>query len=103
MATLLEKGEKGFPRDPKNAFAWHYLLARKGDLEAMHTIAYYFIRGLHGVKSDLAAAHWYHQGAMAGNRDSAEAYAWMLREGVGVAKDADDAEFWANRSRDLGS
>lgn len=94
LAGLYETGSKGFAKDYKQAFALQYELAKQGDPEAMHVVAFYFVRGLHGVKDDVAAAHWYHQAARAGHKASAEAYAWMAEKGVGTQRDLEEAEWY---------
>lgn len=94
LVTLYEGGEKGFPKDYRQAFVFLHDLAKQGDPEAMHNVAFYFVRGLHGVKDEVAAAHWYHQAARAGHKASAEAYAWMAEHGVGTQKDQEEAAWY---------
>lgn len=94
LSTLYEDGIKGYPTNFRQAFVLQYELAQQGDAEAMHVVAFYFVRGLHGVKNDVAAAHWYHQAARAGHKAGAEAFAWMLENGVGTQKNVEDAAWY---------
>lgn len=96
IAKRYEQGTGGLEKNHKLAFAYWYELAKKGDGEAMHSIAYAFARGLHGVKSDTAAAYWYHRAATkAKYKDSMLAYSWMAENGVGTELNQDESDWYA--------
>lgn len=92
LAEQFHNGALGLPKDHKKAFSWYYLAAKGGDAQAMNAVAYYFVRGLHGVRDDVAAAHWYHEAAKAGHVESMTAYAWMLANGKGGQKGPEEAK-----------
>lgn len=95
LARHYENGTGGFEQSYKQAFAIYADMAEvNNDAQAMHAMGFFFVRGLHGVKDDIAAVHWYHQAAKAGNPDSMLAYAWMVENGVGTEKDPDEARFY---------
>lgn len=102
LAEQFHNGALGLPKDHKKAFSWYYLAARGGDARAMNAVAYYFVRGLHGVQDDVAAAHWYHEAAKAGFVDSMVAYAWMAGKGVGTDKSVSDATYWLGKAKVAG-
>lgn len=94
LARFYETGQGGFRQDYKQAFAVFDGLARAGDGRAMHAMGFYFVRGLHGVKNDEAAAHWYHEAAKAGHPDGMTAYAWMAENGIGTERDPAEADWY---------
>lgn len=96
IAKRYEQGTGGLEKNHKLAFVYWYELAKKGDGEAMHSVAYAFARGLHGVKSDTAAAYWYHRAATkAKYKDSMLAYSWMAENGVGTELNQDESDWYA--------
>ncbi|BCU08449.1 tetratricopeptide repeat protein [Allochromatium tepidum] len=99
LVSLYETGSGGFPQDFKQAFAVLDELAKSGDAKAMHSMGFYFARGLHGVKNDEAAAHWYHEAAKTGYRDSMEAYSWMTRNGIGTERNVAEADWYYRQTR----
>ena len=98
LAEAYDKGSLGLPKDYQRAFNWYALAARDGVAEAKSAMAYYFVRGLHGVQDNLAALHWYHQAAKAGHVESMTAYAWMLMHGKGQARDIDEARYYLQKA-----
>lgn len=95
LAKHYEQGTGGFEKNYISAFAYWYELTKHKDPEAFHTIAYYFFHGLHDVKSEEAAAHWYHRSAKEFNyKDSRIAYAWLAENGLGTEKNAEEAAWY---------
>lgn len=101
LVSLYEKGSWGFPKDFKQAFVVLDGLAKSGDAKAMHAMGFYFIHGLHGVKNDEAAAHWYHEAAKAGYSDSLRAYAWLAETGQGTEKDIAESRWYRQQAEKL--
>lgn len=102
LAEQFHSGALGLPKDHQKAFSWYYLAAKGGDAQAMNAVAYYFVRGLHGVRDDVAAAHWYHEAAKTGNVDSMVAYAWMAAKGAGTDTSVSDATYWLEKAKEAG-
>lgn len=94
LAEHYEKGSGGLSRSYSEAFVIYHDLAKMGDAKAMQSLGYYFVRGLIGKKDEVAAAHWYHEAAKAGNPDGMKAYAWMAANGVGTEKNGEEASFY---------
>ena len=102
LAEQFHKGALGLPKDHQKAFNWYYLAAKGGDARAMNAVAYYFVRGLHGVQDEVAAIHWYHEAAKAGHVESMTAYAWMLDNAQGGQVDKGEARRYYQRAEKLG-
>ena len=103
LAEQFHNGALGLPKDHKKAFSWYYLAARGGDARAMNAVAYYFVRGLHGVQDDVAAIHWYHEAAKAGHVESMTAYGWMLANGRGAQVDKAEATHYLQKAKAAGN
>lgn len=91
VGEAFHNGSFGLPKDPQKAFAWYYLAAKDGYAQAMSAVAYFFVRGLHGVQDDYAAIHWYERASRAGHIESTTAYGWMLANGRGTQVDIDES------------
>lgn len=102
LAEQYEKGGLDLPKDPQIAFRWFYVAAQESYPKAMAAVAYYFIRGLHGVQDDIAAIHWYHKAARAGHPQSMSAYAWMVANGRGTQVDKEEAVHYFQKANVLG-
>ena len=98
LAEQYDKGGLGLPKDHQRSFNWYYLAAKDGIAEAKSAIAYYFVRGLHGVQDDYAALHWYHEAAKAGHVESMTAYGWMLANGKGGQVDLGEANHYFKKA-----
>lgn len=103
LAEQFDKGSLGLPKDHQRAFYWYTEAAKHGEGRAMAAIAYYFVRGLHGVQDDVAAIEWYHRAAKAGHVDSMTAYAWMLMQGKGAQMNKTEAKHYFKKAAALGS
>ena len=102
LAEQYDKGGLGLPKDHKRAFYWYYEAAKQGEAKAMAAVAYYFVRGLHGVLDDTTAVHWYHQAAKAGHVESMTAYGWMVANGKGAQADKEEAAKYYLKAAKLG-
>ncbi|AVO43446.1 tetratricopeptide repeat protein [Simplicispira suum] len=102
LAEQYDQGALGFPKDLKRAFILYYAAAQSGIPQAMSAVAYYFVRGQHGVKDELAALHWYHKAALAGHVESMTAYGWMLMVGKGGPVDREEAAHYLHKAKALG-
>lgn len=102
LAEVYDKGSLGFPKNPQRAFNWYYMAAKAGNAKAMSAVAYYFVRGLHGVEDDVAAVHWYFMAAKAGHVESMTAYAWMIMNGKGGQTNLEEARYYFKKAAKSG-
>lgn len=102
LAEAYDQGGLGLPQDRLRAFDWYVAAAKEGIPEAMAAIAFYFVRGLHGVEDDLAALYWYHEAAKRGHVESLTAYGWMRMVGKGEPADREEAAYYLRKASALG-
>jgi uncharacterized protein len=92
----------GVPRNGAEAVHWLTLAHQHG----LHSTSEGVLARLYDkgeiVPADPAQAfHWYRLAAQNGDGNAARALAQMYRDGRGVEKDADQADFWTDRARRL--
>ncbi len=103
LAEQYERGGLGLSKNVMEAFKLYYQAAMEGNPSAMNAVGYYFSKGIHGVRDELAAVHWYHKSAISGNVDGMVAYAWLLENGQGATKDPEEAKYFYLKAARLGS
>ncbi len=92
LGTLYERG-LGVKPDPQRAQVWYERAATQGNVKAMHNLA--VLIASRTPKADYkAAARWFETAAAYGLADSQFNLAVLYENGMGVAKDAQQAYKW---------
>lgn len=84
------------------AVAYFTIAANMGDPQSVYALAYMHYKGLGCLQDYTKAAELFALGANSGKDNSMYFYGLCWRNGYGVAKNADSAKFWLQKSADLG-
>ena len=85
-------------QDYEHGFPLTLKLAKEGNIEAQHNLAYMYENG-QGVKSDIQAAlHWYQKAASAGFSLSQTNLGYMYQYGQGVKQNYKEAFKWYSKA-----
>jgi hypothetical protein len=90
VGWLLQSGESGVRRNPREAFDWFALGARLGNATAMHSLGECYRAGDCGadIKVDYGLAlHWYRKADAYGSEAGTLALAAMYWDGTGLPRD----------------
>ncbi|HET6972292.1 MAG TPA: SEL1-like repeat protein, partial [Phenylobacterium sp.] len=94
LADLLDRGERGFARDPVEARRLVSVAADAGDAKAMHNLGVYEFRGEGGPVDLPSAVGWFRKAAAAGVVESQYNLGLLYQSGSGVPKDLAQARHW---------
>jgi TPR repeat protein len=99
MIAISIDGGDGFPRRPKDAYAWAKKAADQGHLAAMQMVAFFHLRGeLTGTPDDATGLPLLVKAAEAGGAEAQFALACRYRDGKGLPKDEGLARLWFSRA-----
>jgi TPR repeat protein len=104
--ALLHYNGHGVKEDERLAVELLGRSARAGNVEAMYQLGNVYTFGNVAAQlvpdPDLEAAKWYHQAAVAGNRDAQYSLGLLFMAGKGVVKSTAEANYWMQQAARAG-